>query len=240
MQKFIPKYKRVLLKLSGEALSGSNNFGIDSSLLSNICNSIISIKEIGVEVGIVIGGGNLFRGEELSKEGFNRVTCDQIGILATIMNGLILRDFFLSSYKIDLKVFSPILVPGIVDIYDRTKAIEELANGSIVVFVSGTGCPLFSTDSAAGLRAIETDCDILLKATKVNGVYSSDPEIDKSAKFFKNLKYNDVLNKNLKVMDDSSIVLSREHKMPIRIFNMNEKDALLKIVNGGDIGTLIS
>lgn len=231
-------YKRVLLKLSGEALIGQQNFGIDPAALKLICNNVKSMTDFGVEVAIVIGGGNLFRGEALAATGFDRVTCDQVGMLATVMNGLILRDSFLNA-GITANLMSSIAMQGVVETYNRAQAIDYLIHKNVVIFVAGTGCPLFSTDSAASLRGIEVNADILLKATKVDGVYSSDPKIDKNASFYKTLTYQQVLEKQLRVMDAAAVVLCRDYKLPVRVFNMNKINILQDLIFGAEHGTFI-
>jgi uridylate kinase len=231
-------FRRILLKLSGEALVNNGGFGIDQNALDNICSVVKSVTSLGVEVGIVIGGGNLFRGETLSATGFDRVTCDQVGMLATVMNGLILRDSFLNA-GMPANLLSSIAMQGVVETYNRSRAVDYLTQKHVVIFAAGTGCPLFSTDSAASLRGIEIGADIILKATKVDGVYSADPKLDKNAKFYSRLTYQQVLEQQLRVMDAAAIALCRDHNMPLRIFNMNKPDILRHIVTGVDEGTLI-
>lgn len=231
-------YKRVLLKLSGEALIGRQNFGIDPNALNAICNNVKSMTAYGVEVAIVIGGGNLFRGEALAATGFDRVTCDQVGMLATVMNGLVLRDSFLNA-GIMANLMSSIAMQGVVETYNRAQAIDYLAQKHVVIFTAGTGCPLFSTDSAASLRGIEVGADILFKATKVDGVYSADPKIDAGALLYKTLTFQRVLEQQLKVMDAAAVVLCRDYKLPVRVFNMNRPNILQDLVCGVEHGTYI-
>ena len=232
------KYKRILLKLSGEALTGSENFGIDPKILDSMALAIGQLVGIGVQVGLVIGGGNLFRGAALQKAGLDRVTGDHMGMLATVMNALAMRDA-LERSNIATRVMSAIPMSGVVDHYDRRKAVRALADGDVVIFSAGTGNPFFTTDSAACLRGIEIDAELVLKATKVDGVYSADPMKDPDAKKYDRLGYDEVLNKKLEVMDLTAIVLCRDHNMPVRVFEMDKQGALLNIVRGGQEGTLI-
>jgi len=232
------KYKRILLKLSGEALTGSENFGIDPKILDSMALAIGQLVGIGVQVGLVIGGGNLFRGAALQKAGLDRVTGDHMGMLATVMNALAMRDA-LERSNIATRVMSAIPMSGVVDHYDRRKAVRALADGDVVIFSAGTGNPFFTTDSAACLRGIEIDAELVLKATKVDGVYSADPMKDPDAKKYDRLGYDEVLNKKLEVMDLTAIVLCRDHNMPVRVFEMDKPGALLNIVRGGQEGTLI-
>ncbi len=232
------KYKRILLKCSGEALMGSMPFGIDPAILDKIAKDVAELIKMGVEVGLVIGGGNLFRGKALSEAGLGRVTGDQMGMLATLMNSLALRDAF-DRIDVTARVMSAIPMIGIVDPYHRRKAITNLRNGQVVIFAAGTGNPFFTTDTAACLRAIEVDADIVLKATKVDGVYSEDPVKNPKALRYDFLRYDEVLSKGLQVMDATAICLCQEQKMPLRVFNMSEAGALKKIVEGEQIGTFV-
>jgi uridylate kinase len=232
------KYKRILLKLSGEALTGSENFGIDPRVLDSMALAIGQLVGIGVQVGLVIGGGNLFRGAALQQAGLDRVTGDHMGMLATVMNALAMRDA-LERSNIATRVMSAIPMSGVVDHYDRRKAVRALADGDVVIFAAGTGNPFFTTDSAACLRGIEIDAELVLKATKVDGVYSADPMKDPDAKKYDRLGYDEVLDKKLEVMDLTAIVLCRDHNMPVRVFEMEKQGALLNIVRGGQEGTLI-
>ncbi|AYN95444.1 MULTISPECIES: UMP kinase [Pseudomonas] len=233
-----PRYKRILLKLSGEALMGSEDFGIDPKVLDRMSLEIGQLVGIGVQVGLVIGGGNLFRGAALSAAGMDRVTGDHMGMLATVMNALAMRDS-LERSNIPATVMSAISMVGVTDQYDRRKAMRQLQNGEVVIFSAGTGNPFFTTDSAACLRAIEVEADLVLKATKVDGVYTADPFKDPNAERFDRLTYDEVLDRKLGVMDLTAICLCRDHKMPLRVFNMNKSGALLNIVVGGGEGTLI-
>lgn len=232
------KYQRILLKLSGEALTGSENFGIDPKILDQMALEIGQLVGIGVQVGLVVGGGNLFRGAALQKAGLDRVTGDHMGMLATVMNALALRDS-LERSNIATQVMSSIPMSGVVDHYDRRKAIRALSNGDVVIFAAGTGNPFFTTDSSACLRGIEVEADLVLKATKVDGVYSADPMKFTDAVRYERLTYDEVLDKKLEVMDLTAICLCRDHNMPVRVFEMEKQGALLNIVRGGQDGTLI-
>lgn len=232
------KYKRILLKLSGEALTGSENFGIDPKILDSMALAIGQLVGIGVQVGLVIGGGNLFRGAALSQAGLDRVTGDHMGMLATVMNALAMRDA-LERSNIATRVMSAIPMSGVVDHYDRRNAVRALSNGDVVIFSAGTGNPFFTTDSAACLRGIEIGAELVLKATKVDGVYTADPFKDPDAKKYDRLTYDEVLDRKLEVMDLTAICLCRDHNMPVRVFEMEKQGALLSIVRGGDEGTLI-
>ncbi|WP_461480474.1 UMP kinase [Porticoccus sp.] len=232
------KYKRILLKLSGEELMGEEGFGIDPKVLDRMALEIGQLVGIGVQVGLVIGGGNLFRGAALHAAGMERVTGDHMGMLATMMNGLAMRDA-LDRNNISARVMSAIPMSGVVEHYDRRTAVRYLAGGDVVIFSAGTGNPFFTTDSAACLRGIEVGAEIVLKATKVDGVYSADPMKDPSATMYTRLTYDDALQQKLGVMDLTAICLCREHDMPLRVFRMSKPGALLHIVVGGDEGTLI-
>ncbi len=233
------KYKRILLKLSGEALMGQLGFGIDPKVLDRMALEVGQLVGIGVQVGLVVGGGNLFRGAALQTAGLDRVTGDHMGMLATLMNALAMRDA-LERSNIKSSVMSAIPMSGVVDHYDRRKAIRALSRGEVVIFAAGTGNPFFTTDSAACLRGIEVDADLVLKATKVDGVYSADPMIDPEAQKYDHLGYDEVLDKKLAVMDLTAICLCRDHNMPLRVFAMEQQGALLNIVVGGNEGTLVS
>lgn len=233
-----PKYKRILLKLSGEALMGAEDFGIDPKVLDRMALEIGQLIGIGVQVGLVIGGGNLFRGAALSAAGMDRVTGDHMGMLATVMNSLALRDS-LERSNIQTRVMSAITMNGVTEHYDRRKAMRYLSGGDVVIFSAGTGNPFFTTDTAACLRGIEVDADVVLKATKVDGVYDRDPMKDPNAERFDRLSYDQVLDLKLGVMDLTAICLIRDHQMPLRVFNMNKPGALLNAVVGSAEGTLI-
>ena len=232
------KYKRILLKLSGEALTGSEGFGIDPAILDQMALEIGQLIGIGVQVGLVVGGGNLFRGAALQTAGLDRVTGDHMGMLATVMNAMALRDA-LERSNIATQVMSAIPMSGVVDHYDRRKAMRALSNGDVVIFAAGTGNPFFTTDSSACLRAIEVEAELMLKATKVDGVYSADPMKVKDAVKYDRLSFDEVLGKQLGVMDLTAIILCRDHGLQVRVFEMEKSGALLNIVVGGDEGTLI-
>jgi len=232
------KFKRILLKLSGEALMGGEGFGIDPKILDRMALEIGQLVGIGVQVGLVVGGGNLFRGAALQEAGLDRVTGDHMGMLATVMNALAMRDA-LERSNIATQAMSAIPMTGVVEHYDRRKAIRSLENGDVTIFAAGTGNPFFTTDSAACLRGIEIEADLVLKATKVDGVYSADPLKFPDAVKYDRLTYDEVLDKKLEVMDLTAICLCRDHDMPVRVFEMEKPGALLNIVVGGDEGTLI-
>jgi uridylate kinase len=234
----IRKHDRILLKLSGEALTGSAEFGIDPKVLDRMATEIGQLVEIGVQVGLVIGGGNLFRGAALHAAGMERVTGDHMGMLATVMNALAMRDA-LERANISTRVMSAIPMSGVVEHYDRRTAIRHLKDGDVVIFSAGTGNPFFTTDSSACLRGIEIDADLVLKATKVDGVYSADPITNPNAEKYDRLTFDEVLDKKLGVMDLTAICLSRDHDLPVRVFNMNKPEALINIIVGKEEGTLI-
>ena len=233
------KYNRILLKLSGEALIGDGDFGIDPKVLDRMAVEIGQLVGLGVQIGLVIGGGNLFRGAALHASGMERVTGDHMGMLATVMNGLAMRDA-LERASIPTRVMSAIPMSGVVEHYDRRTAIRHLNAGDVVIFSAGTGNPFFTTDTAACLRGIEIDADLILKATKVDGVFSSDPALDPTAVKYDSLSYDEVIEKKLAVMDLTAICLSRDHQLPIKVFNMNTPGALLNNVMGKPEGTHIS
>ena len=235
----VTEHKRILLKFSGESVAGNDEHGIDPKILDQMADSVKSCRDLGTEIGIVIGGGNLFRGEKLNKAGMDRVAGDHMGMLATVMNGIALRDA-LERAGIKTRVMSAISMSGIVEHYDRRLAIQLLSDGFVVIFTAGTGNPFFTTDTAGCLRAIETQSDLMLKATRVDGVYDSDPEVNKDAKLFDELTFDEAITKNLKVMDATALTLARDHKLPIKVFNVNKPDALKNIICGKKIGTLIS
>ena len=232
------QYQRILLKLSGEALVGDVGFGIDPKVLDKMALEIGQLVGIGIEVGLVVGGGNLFRGAALNQAGLDRVTGDHMGMLATVMNALALRDA-LERSNIPSRVMSAIPMSGVVEHYDRRTAMRYLEQGDVVIFSAGTGNPFFTTDSAACLRGIEMNAQSVLKATKVDGVYSADPMISPDAEKYERLTYDEVLDKKLGVMDLTAICLCRDHGMPVRVFKMDQTGALLSIVRGGSEGTLI-
>lgn len=233
-----PRYKRILLKLSGEALMGEMDFGIDPRVLDRIALEIGQLVGIGVQVGIVIGGGNLFRGKALSEAGLDRVAGDHMGMLATVMNALAVRDS-LERSNITTRVMSAIPMSGIVEHYDRREAMRGLSSGQVVIFSAGTGNPFFTTDSAACLRGIEINAEVVLKGTNVDGVYTADPKKDPEAVKYDTLTYTEVLEKQLGVMDLTAICLAQDHNMPLRVYDMHEAGNLAKIIMGSDLGTLI-
>jgi len=233
------QYRRIVLKYSGEALQGTDHFGIDPAVLDRIAREIGEVVSQGVQVGIVIGGGNLFRGKTLSKAGIGRITGDHMGMLATVMNALALRDA-LERADLPARIMSAIPMSGVVDKYDRRKAIHHLNAGRVVLFSGGTGNPLVTTDSAASLRAIEVGADLLLKATNVDGVYSEDPAANPEAILYKTLTYNEALEKELGVMDLAAFCQCRDHEIILRVFNSTKEGALTRIIQGGDEGTLVT
>lgn len=233
-----PTYKRILLKLSGEALAGEESFGLDPRVLQRITLEIGQLVGIGVQVGIVVGGGNLFRGAALQAAGLDRVAGDHMGMLATVMNGLAMRDM-MERANIKTRVMSAIPMSGIVDHYDRRNAIRYLQNGDVCIFVAGTGNPFFTTDTAACLRGIEINADVVMKATKVDGVYDADPVKNPEAVRFEDLTFDEVLDRKLGVMDLTAICLCRDYSMPLVVFNMNKPGALLNVVVGEQEGTVI-
>ena len=232
-------YKRFLVKFSGESVAGEEGFGIDPKILDEMAASIKTCKDLGAQISVVIGGGNLFRGEKLSKAGMDRVAGDHMGMLATVMNGIALRDA-LERANIQTRLMSAISMSGLVEHYDRRRAIQLLKDGYVVIFTAGTGNPFFTTDTAACLRAIETQSQIMLKATRVDGVYSEDPEKNDNAIFYEKITFNKAIGENLKVMDATALTLARDHSLPIKVFNINTKDSLKSIILGEKIGTLIN
>jgi len=233
-----PVYRRILLKMSGEALVGNSEFGIDPAVLDRMAAEISEVVELGVQVAVVIGGGNLFRGEALSKAGISRITGDYMGMLGTLMNSLALRDAF-ERANLPTRILSAIPMTGIVDHYDVRKAIHHLQQGRVVIFAAGTGNPLVTTDSAASLRGIEIKADVILKATNVDGIYSDDPAKNPSATRYSQLTYREVLDKELAVMDLAAFCQCRDHHVQLRIYDVNKTGALLRIVLGDDEGTLV-
>jgi len=232
------KYNRIILKLSGESLMGNTNHGIDPKMLDFFSDEIKKIHGLGVEIGIVIGGGNIYRGLNAADQGIGRVTGDQMGMLATMINSLALQNA-LEKKGIFTRLTSAIKMEEIAEPYIRRRIIRHLEKGRVVVFGAGTGHPYFSTDTAASLRAVEIKADAIFKGTRVDGVYDSDPEKNPDAHKFDKISYFDVLQKNLRVMDLTSISLCQENKLPIIVFNMNVKDNLIKVINGEKIGTAV-
>jgi uridylate kinase len=232
-------YSRILLKLSGEALLGDEDYGIDPKIIHRIATEISDVLRCGVQIAVVIGGGNIFRGAGLAQSGIDRVTGDHMGMLATVMNSLALQDA-LESVGVDARVMSAVSVHDVCEDYIRRRAVRHLEKGRVVICAGGTGNPFFTTDTAAALRAIEVGADIVLKATKVDGVYSADPNRDAHARLFDELGYDRVIESKLGVMDANAIVLCRDQGMPIRVFNVFHEGNLLRLVKGESIGTLVS
>ena len=232
------KYKRILLKLSGEALIGNKNFGIDSNKLEKYSNEIKNIQNLGIEVAIVVGGGNIYRGIESEKTGIDRVQGDYMGMLATVINCMALQSF-LEKIGCDTRLLSGFNIDQVCEPFIRRKAIRHLEKNRIVIFGAGIGKPYFTTDSTASLRAIEIEADIVLKGTRVGGVYNSDPEKSSSAKKFNEISFDDVYKKNLNIMDMTAFTLCKENNLPIIVFDMNKPGNLIKIIEGEKIGTLI-
>lgn len=233
-----PLYRRILLKLSGEALMGKSDFGIDPTVLDRLAREVSETVQAGVQVGLVIGGGNLFRGASLTKSGLGRISGDYMGMLATLMNSLALRDAF-ERANLPTRILSAIPMSGIVDHYDRRKAIHHLQKGRVVIFAGGTGNPLVTTDSAASLRGIEIEADILLKATNVDGVYTADPAKDKTATRYSHLTYKEVLEKELAIMDLAAFCQCRDHNLPVRVFDIHKEGALMEVITSEEEGTLV-
>ena len=230
--------KRILLKLSGEALLGDQQFGVDPKVLVYLAKEIKSLTDKGVEVGIVIGAGNIFRGEGLAESGIDRVTGDHMGMLGTIINALAIQDA-LEREDIVARVMSALKVNQVCEDYIRRRAIRHLEKGRVTIFAAGTGNPYFTTDSAASLRAVEIEADLLVKATRVNGVFSEDPMVNQKAEHFEKISYDDFISKGLKVMDTTSIVMCKENNLPVQVYDISSKNALLQIVQGKNVGTLI-
>ena len=230
--------KRYLLKLSGEALIGKYDYGIDPDVVSQISKEIVEVNRTKNQLAVVVGGGNIFRGAGLAEAGLDRVTGDNIGMLATVINSLALQDS-IEKLGIQCRVMSAVRINQISEDYIRRRAIRHLEKDRVVIFAAGTGNPFFTTDTAASLRAIEINADMVLKATKVNGVYNKDPVKHKDAKLYKKLSYNQVINEELKVMDTTAIVLCKENNIPLRVFSMLEKNSLVSIIKGDKIGTII-
>ena len=232
-------YKRVLLKLSGEALMGSRQYGIDALRLSEYANDIKEALAEGIQIAIVIGGGNIFRGVAASSNGMDRVQGDHMGMLATVINGLALQSA-LENEGVPTRLQSAIKINEVAEPFIRRKAMRHLEKGRVVIFGGGTGNPYFTTDSAAVLRAIEIEADVILKGTRVDGIYTADPEKDASASKYSSISFDDVLKKGLKVMDTTAFTLSQENELPIIVFDMNKKGNLIKILSGEQIGTTVS
>jgi uridylate kinase len=232
-------YKRVLVKLSGEALMGQGDYGIDPAMIKRIAGELQEISELGTKVAVVIGGGNIFRGAGLARAGMDRVTGDHMGMLATVMNALAMQDA-LESLGLHVRVMSAIRINQVCEDYIRRRAVRHLEKGRVIIFAAGTGNPFFTTDTAAALRAIEINADLLLKATKVNGVYSDDPLRNSKATRYPRLTYDKVLTDKLNVMDATAVVMCRDNHLPLRVFNLNNAGDLPRVVRGEDVGTLVT
>ena len=231
-------YRRILLKLSGEALMGEDSHGINPDIVNRIAAEVAGLVEAGVEVALVVGGGNIMRGMQLAECGMDRVTADHMGMLGTVINALALQDA-LEHQGMYARVMSAVQINQICEDYIRRRAVRHLEKGRVVIFAAGTGNPFFTTDSAASLRGVEINADAVLKATKVDGVYSDDPVTNPDAEFYSHLSYDEVLIKKLNVMDATAIVLCRDNKMPLRVFNIGKPGALKQVVIGGEEGTLV-
>jgi len=231
-------YKRILLKLSGEALLGERQYGIDPIRISQYAQEIKKATSLGIEVAIVIGGGNIFRGVSAANNGMDRVQADYMGMLATVINGLALQSA-LEETEVQTRLQTAIKIEAVAEAYIKRKAVRHLEKKRVVIFGGGTGNPFFTTDSAAVLRAIEINADVILKGTRVNGIYDSDPEKNKNAIKFDSISFDNVLNKNLKVMDSTAFTLSKENNLPIIVFNMNKEGNLFKIISGEKIGSIV-
>jgi uridylate kinase len=234
-----PLYRRVLLKLSGEVLAGEQDFGIDPVKANYLAEEVQSIRESGVEIGLIIGAGNIFRGMQAASKGMDRVTGDYLGMLATIMNAISVQDA-LEKVGCETRTLSAISVSQVAEPYIRRRAIRHLEKGRVVIIAGGTGNPFFTTDSAAALRAVELNAEVVLKGTKVDGIYDKDPMIHEDAVKFETVSFSRVLNDNLRVMDMTAITLCKENNLPIRVFNINHTGDLKALVLGGKIGTLVS
>jgi len=233
------RYRRVLLKLSGEALMGDLDYGIEPKVIQRIASDIATVQSSGVEIAIVIGGGNIFRGAGLARAGMDRVTGDQMGMLATVMNALAIQDA-LESLDVYARVMSALQINAVCEDYIRRRAVRHLEKGRVVMLAAGTGNPFFTTDTAASLRAIEIGADVLLKATKVDGVYDADPLSNPDAKRFDTVSYDQVLSDKLLVMDATAIVMCRDNQLPLRIFDLTRENALVQAMSGADIGTVVT
>ncbi len=231
-------YKRILLKLSGEALMGEQDFGISPDILSGIADEVRSLIDAGVQVAMVIGGGNIFRGVSLASSGMDRTSADQMGMLATVINALAMQDA-IEQKGMKVRVMSALSIHSVCEDYIRRRAVRHLEKGRVVIFAAGTGNPFFTTDSAASLRGIEINANVVIKGTKVDGVYNADPMKDKAAVRYDHLSYDQVIEEKLAVMDTTAIVLCRDNKVPIRVYDMSEKGALLRMIQGENVGTLV-
>jgi uridylate kinase len=235
----VGRVKRMLVKLSGEALLGAADYGIDPLVLKRVASELHEVQKLGIELAVVIGGGNIFRGAGLSRAGMDRVTGDHMGMLATVMNSLAMQDA-LEALGVEVRVMSAVRINQVCEDYIRRRAVRHLEKGRVVIFAAGTGNPFFTTDTAASLRAIEIDAQLLLKATKVDGIYSEDPMRNPAAKHYPRLNFDRVLTERLAVMDATAIVMCRDHNMPLRVFNLNAAGDLVRIAQGEDVGTLVT
>ena len=231
-------YKRILLKLSGEALMGEQDFGISPEILSRVADEVKALIDADVQVAMVIGGGNIFRGVSLASSGMDRTSADQMGMLATVINALAMQDA-IEQKGMKVRVMSALSIHSVCEDYIRRRAVRHLEKGRVVIFAAGTGNPFFTTDSAASLRGIEINADVVIKGTKVDGVYNADPMKDKTAVRYDHLGYDQVIEEKLGVMDTTAIVLCRDNKMPLRVYDMGEKGALLRMIQGESVGTLV-
>ena len=233
-----PAFQRILLKLSGEALVGDLEYGVSPAVVRRVAEEVKEVRELGVEVGIVIGGGNIYRGVAASAEGMDRASADQMGMLATVMNSLALQDALEKSGTFT-RVMSAVEMPQVAEPYIRRRAVRHLEKGRVVIFAGGTGNPFFTTDTAAALRAMEVKAQVILKATKVDGVYNADPLLDKRARRFEKLRYMEVLKRGLKIMDSTAISLCMDNHLPIIVFNLSKKGNIKRVVLGQKVGTII-
>lgn len=231
-------YKRILLKLSGEALMGDSAGGIDGATVLRLANEVKELCDQGVEVGLVIGGGNILRGSEIASDALDRVTSDHMGMLATVINALAMQDA-LESLGQPVRVMSALKINQVCEDFKRRRAIRHLEKGRVVIFAAGIGNPFFTTDSAASLRGVEVDAELLIKATKVDGIYSDDPVKNPDAKFYPRISFDEAIDKRLNVMDATALVLCRDHNLPLRVVNIFDKGAIQRVVAGEDIGTLV-
>jgi len=233
------RFKRILIKISGEALLGDAEYGIDPAMIRRVATELQEVQALGAQVAVVIGGGNIFRGAGLARAGMDRVTADQMGMLATVMNALAMQDA-IESVGAQARVMSAIRINEVCEDFIRRRAVRHLEKGRVVIFAAGTGNPFFTTDTAASLRAIEIGADLLIKATKVNGVYDSDPVTNPAAKRYQKLAFDRVLDDRLSVMDATAIVMCRDNRLPLRVFNLGNSGDLPRVVRGEDVGTLVT
>ena len=233
-----PKYRRVVVKISGEALAGSGSFGIEQATLDRIAADLVAARKLGIDIGVVVGGGNIFRGVEVSARGVSRPTGDTMGMLATVMNALALADA-MNKQGLVARVMSAIAIEQVVEPYVRPKALQYLEEGKVVVFAAGTGNPFFTTDTAAALRGAEIGAEVVLKATKVDGVYTADPHKDPTATRYTKLSFDEAMSRNLGIMDATAFALCRDQRLPVRVFSIIKHGALKRVVMGEDEGTLV-